>query len=129
MPTGKLINPDGPGAKPTIGTVEDINGVKYSFFNNAKIKKDEPVMFDVETFQIKMNGNWESAEIAILEQDNDGKPLIAENPWPDKFKKKWDSDWEKEDPEDIYRLNIKNRHVDKNELLTYDKNNQGTIEK
>ena len=128
MSSGKVSNPDGPGATPTLGAVDDINGQTYSFFNTALLKKDEPVIFDIEIFKVKINGNYVDAKIAILEQDKNGKPLIAENPWSKNFKNKWKLEWEKEEDDKILALDIKKKHVDKKELLTYDRNNQGNIE-
>ena len=104
---GKVKEEGGPDAQITLGTVEDTLEKKHFFLNTANLKKDEPVIFDIQSFDLEIDKENVKVKIAILEKGQDGQPIIAKKPWPEGFKTKWDNSWEKVSEEKIDKLNMK----------------------
>lgn len=119
MPVGKILEPEGPTAQATLGTVEDSYGRNYFILNTANLKQDDPVLFDIQPFDIIIDGETVKLKIAILERDAKGKPIISKQPWPDYFKAKWDKEWDKVPGERIDAMKIKKngKTMDKKEIL------------
>lgn len=116
---GKVQDPGGPGAQTTLGAVESTHEKKHFFLNTANLKKDEPVIFDIRSFDLEIDKVNVKVKIAILEKGGDGQPLIGEKPWPSGFKAKWDTAWEKVSDGDIDKLKMKKngKPLNKREIL------------
>lgn len=122
MPTGKLTNPDGPGAQLGAGTIQCTNGDFYPFINNAlsSLKKGDPVIFYTKFATLKIDTNQKvHVPIAVLHVDAAaGEVCIKTEKWsqfdvkmPDgtfkKFKTLWNDEWNFEDEAKIKELRLK----------------------
>ena len=116
---GKVNEEGGPGAQYTLGTVEDAHEKTHFFLNTAKLKKDEPLIFDIKLFDLEIDNENVKVKIAIPEKGKDGLPLIAKKPWPEDFITKWKKAWEKVSDADIDKLKMKKngKPLNKREIL------------
>ncbi len=131
MPVGKILDPEGPTAQTTLGTVQDSNGKNYFILNTAKLKKDEPVLFEIHPFDIIIDGEEVKLKIATLERNSEGRPIIGEKPWPKGFKTKWDNEWNGISETRIKEMKIKKngKDLDKKEILDMREQFQEVIQK
>lgn len=120
MPTGKLNDPNGPGAHATLGVVENSNENFEFFLNNATIlEKDGPVLYGISACDIEIDSTPVKVKIATLEKGKSGQPLISENPWPDRFRAQWVKEWDAVSEERIKYMNMMKdgRVLTKKEIL------------
>ena len=77
------------------------------------------MLFDIQSFDIIIDGEKVKLTIATLERDAKGKPIISMQPWPEDFKAKWDKEWDKVPFERIDAMKIKKngKTMDKKEIL------------
>lgn len=119
---GKVEDEGGRGAQTTLGTVKDTGEKTHFFLNTANLKKDEPVLFDIQAFDLEIDNENVKVSIAILEKGSDGKPEMGKKPWQKGFKGKWDIAWDKVSDGDISKLGMKKngKPMDKKEILNMD---------
>lgn len=124
MPSGKLLDPGGPGAQSSLGSIQGTDGNIYPFNNNAaqgELKEGDPIIFYLTQSEVKMDGTEELKMMAVAQLDLDqlNKPCIVQDDWNikmkgsnTKYKNYWKDEWEKEDEEKIAKLQLKDGFKD-----------------
>jgi hypothetical protein len=87
MPTGKITDPEGPGAQGALGQVLGTDQKIYPFHNTIRFRKDEPVIFELWEYQLKINGDLLTAPIAVPD------PRMNGNWSSNGFAQRWNNDW------------------------------------
>ena len=104
MPTGKLTDPGGPGAKKGLGSILGTDGKCYLFknpTNPGELKKGDPIVFYTDPAKVDLlNEIDEEYDIAVAYLHLDGfkQPYLTYKiAWDSSFKALWDNEWEKDE--------------------------------
>ena len=119
MSSGKVKDPPTDDQLSRLGQVERADGSIFMFHNSANLKDGDPVIFNLQRYELLVQGKPVFVPIALLDLDENGEPEIAKPKWSDKFKEKWDKQWESTKDVDILRLNLKGKAIKKSDLKTY----------
>ena len=117
MPTGSVLEPDGPNAQATFGQIQSTNGKIYLFYNTADLKVNDPVIFDLDSGDATVNTKNDSytgvLAVAVLPKkyndvDENGK-------WNDPgLNDRWREDWAQ-----VSELQLRNVFLNRDKVVNY----------